>query len=351
MEFKIEQPDKRIEQEIKKNWDRVAKPLDGLGRFEGFLARIGAIQGTAEIDITKKAVIVLCADNGIVAEGVSQSGQEITAAVTENLGKRNTSVCKMAKAVGADIVPVDIGVNSDRIFPGVTDRKVRKGTNDFLFEPAMSEEEARRAVAVGMELVKECKEAGYTLLGTGEMGIGNTTTSAAMAAALLAASPETVVGRGAGLSDAGLQRKTEVIRSALEKYQLKKEEPMRILCSVGGLDIAGLCGVFLGGARYHVPVVADGVISAVAALTAEQLVPGTKEYIIPSHKGKEPASKLLMQALGLEPVIEAELALGEGTGAVMMFSLLDLAMTLYESGATFGDFQIEEYHRFDKTGE
>ena len=346
MEFKIDIPDKKIEQEIKANWDRVAKPLDGLGEFEGLLARIGAILGSSEIDIGKKAVIVMCADNGVVAEGVSQAGQEITAAVTENLGKRNTSVCKMAKAVGTEIFPVDVGVNTDRIFPGVISRKVKKGTSDFLLEPAMSEEEAMQAVRVGMELVKECKEAGYTLLGTGEMGIGNTTTSAAMAAALLSVSPEIVVGRGAGLSDEGLATKRRVIADALEKYQLRGTEPMRILCSVGGLDIAGLCGVFLGGAKYHMPIVADGVISAVAALTAERLCPGTKEFIIPSHKGKEPASELLMRELGLYPVIDAGLALGEGTGAVMMFSLLDIAMTLYETGATFADFEIEEYHRF-----
>ena len=137
-----------------------------------------------------------------------------------------------------------------------------------------------------------------------------------------------------------------ILAEALEKYQLRETEPMRILCSVGGLDIAGLCGVFLGGAKYHMPIVADGVISAVAALTAERLCPGTKEFIIPSHKGKEPASELLMRELGLSPVLDAELALGEGTGAVMMFSLLDIAMSLYETGATFGDFKIEEYHRF-----
>ena len=149
MEFKIEEPDKKIRQEIKANWDRVAKPLDGLGEFEGLLARIGAILGSPEIDIVKKAVIVMCADNGVVAEGISQSGQEITAAVTENLGKRNTSVCKMAQTVGAEIFPVDIGVNTDRIFPGVISRKVKKGTNDFLLKPAMSEREAMQAVRVG----------------------------------------------------------------------------------------------------------------------------------------------------------------------------------------------------------
>lgn len=346
MNVQIDLPDKKIEHAIKNNWDHVAKPLDGLGEFEGLLARIGAILGSTEINLTKKAVIVMCADNGVVAEGVSQSGQEITKAVTENLGKRNTSVCKMAKAAGADIIPVDIGVNTNDYMNGVLSRKIRKGTNDFFKEPAMTEAEAVRAITTGMELVKECKENGYTLIGTGEMGIGNTTTSAAMAAALLSVPAQKVVGRGAGLSDAGLIRKTEVIEQALEKYQFQKTEALRILYSVGGLDIAGLCGVFLGGAKYHVPIVADGVISAVAALTAERLCPGTKEFVIPSHKGKEPASDLLMKELGLKPVIDAGLALGEGTGAVMMFSLLDMAMTLYESGATFVDFEIEEYHRF-----
>lgn len=346
MQLKIEKPDRQTELLIKKNWDRVAKPLDGLGDFEELLARIGAILRTTEIDISKKAVIVMCADNGIVEEGISQSGQEVTAAVTENLGKRNTSVCKMAKAAGADILPVDIGVNTEQTFPGVMNRKIRRGTKNFLIQPAMTEDEARQAILVGMDCVKECKDAGYTLLGTGEMGIGNTTTSAAMAAALLSCEPDLVTGRGAGLSDEGLQRKRKVIKAALEKYQLKASEPMEILCTVGGLDIAGMCGVFLGGAKYHIPVVADGVISAIAALTAERLCPGTKDYIIPSHRGKEPALDRIMKELGLNPVIDAKLALGEGTGAVMMFSLLDLAMTLYENGATFGDFEIEAYHRF-----
>ena len=159
-------------------------------------------------------------------------------------------------------------------------------------------------------------------------------------------SPEIVAGRGAGLSDEGLVRKRQVISEALEKYQLRETEPMRILCSVGGLDIAGLCGVFLGGAKYHMPIVADGVISAVAALTAERLCPGTKEFIIPSHKGKEPASELLDAGAGAFSGSGCRTCIRRGNGAVMMFSLLDIAMSLYETGATFGDFKIEEYHRF-----
>jgi len=306
MEFKIEEPDKKIGQEIKANWDRVAKPLDGLGEFEGLLARIGAILGSPEIDIAKKAVIVMCADNGVVAEGISQSGQEITAAVTENLGKRNTSVCKMAQTVGAEIFPVDIGVNTDRIFPGVISRKVKKGTNDFLLKPAMSEREAMQAVRVGMELVKECKEAGYTLLGTGEMGIGNTTTSSAVASVLLGCDPLLVTGRGAGLSDSGLSRKLEAIKKAIKLHHPDPEDPLSVLSMLGGFDIAGMVGLYLGGALYQVPVLIDGFISSVAALCAVRLAPLAGKYLFASHCSKEPGGKRVLDALGMSAMIVSE---------------------------------------------
>jgi nicotinate-nucleotide--dimethylbenzimidazole phosphoribosyltransferase len=197
-----------------------------------------------------------------------------------------------------------------------------------------------------MELVRMCKEKGYTLLATGEMGIGNTTTSSAVAAALLGCEVEAITGRGAGLSREGLNHKIEVIKTALRKYELKQDEPLRALETVGGLDLAGLVGVFLGGAVYHIPVVLDGVISAVAALTAERLVPGVKNYMIPSHAGKEPATEKILQELSLQPVIRADLALGEGTGAVMMFALLDMAMALYDSTTTFQAARIEQYERY-----
>ena len=342
MEFKIEEPDKKIRQEIKANWDRVAKPLDGLGEFEGLLARIGAILGSPEIDIAKKAVIVMCADNGVVAEGISQSGQEITAAVTENLGKRNTSVCKMAKAVGAEIFPVDIGVNTDRIFPGVISRKVKKGTNDFLLKPAMSEREAMQAIRVGMELVKECKEAGYTLLGTGEMGIGNTTTSAAMAAALLSVPPEIVAGRGAGLSDEGLARKRQVIAEALEKYQLRETEPMRILCSVGGLDIAAMTGAYLGCARNRIPAVVDGLISVVAALCAVRLCPRGRDVLFLSHASYERGYRIAAEELGAQPCLLLEMRLGEGSGCPIMFQVMKAACAAMNGMATFSEAAIND---------
>ena len=178
------------------------------------------------------------------------------------------------------------------------------------------------------------------------MGIGNTTTSSAIAAALLKCDPQKVTGRGAGLSNQGLSRKQQVIAGAIEKYDLYKADALTILSTVGGLDIAGLTGVCVGGAVYHIPIVLDGLISMAAALVAERILPGVKAYLIPSHKGKEPASQLIAEELGLNPVIDAGLALGEGTGAVMMFSLLDMAMSIYENKTTFSNIEVEQYERF-----
>jgi nicotinate-nucleotide--dimethylbenzimidazole phosphoribosyltransferase len=355
--FTLTKPSEVIFQQIKKNWDMVAKPLDGLGEFEETIAQIGAIHNNTKIDITKKAIIVMCADNGIVEEGISQSGQEVTSVVTEFMGKNQTSVGKMAAVIGADVVPIDIGIHGTKVFPGVKNCKICAGTRDFLVEPAMTEDEVLAAIEIGIQAVQESKDNGYRILGTGEMGIGNTTTSSAIVAALLRCDAASVTGRGAGLSNEGLAHKCEVIDQALAKYKLgkyslkqndceDKEEVFRTLATVGGLDIAGLVGVYLGGARYHIPVVMDGLISSVAALVAERLVPGVREYVIPSHLGKEPAAQKIANELGVCPVIHAKLALGEGTGAVMMFSLLDMALALYDEQTTFSDIAVEQYERF-----
>lgn len=342
----IESPDDNIRKRVLANWDAVAKPIDGMGRFEALTAQIGAIIGTDQIDISKKAVIIMCADNGIVEEGVSQSGQEVTAAVAESMAKKQSSVGRMAEVIGADTIPVDIGINRKESMNGVVDKKIRCGTRNFRKESAMTEQEAIRAIATGIDMVGSCKEAGYKILATGEMGIGNTTTSSAVAAALLKCEASKVTGRGAGLNDAGLLRKQQVITEAIEKYDLYHADALTVLASVGGLDIAGLAGVCIGGAIYHVPIVLDGVISMVAALLAERIAPGTKAYLLPSHKGKEPAVEVLMRELEVEPVIDGRLALGEGTGAVMMFSLLDMALSIYDDRTTFSDIQIEQYQRF-----
>ena len=364
---KIEPADKAIYERILKNWDSVAKPLKGLGRFEEMTAKIGAVLGTDDFDIGKRAVLVMCADNGIVEEGVAQSGQDVTEAVAAWMGRGESSVCKMAAAAKADVIPVDIGINMEGSPEGVLNRKIRMGTANFLKGPAMTGDELERAIETGIELVRDCKDKGYTMLATGEMGIGNTTTSAVVCAALLGLSPDKVTGRGAGLDDAGLSRKTDVIRRALDfhgfmnsasvimqgsdtaKTDRVKDESrnrdhvLKVLSTVGGLDIAGLAGVFIGGALYNIPIVIDGFISAVAGLAAERLLPGTREVMIPSHLGREEGMMYILRELDLKPVIDGDMALGEGTGAVMLFPLLDMSLKLYRNGLRFNETEVAQY--------
>lgn len=344
--LKLEKPDCKIYKKVLENWDSIAKPLDGMGRFETITAQIGAILGTDEINLSKKAVIIMCADNGIVKEGVSQSGQDVTAAVAGQMGKGASSVGKMAEAIGADTIPIDIGINGKERIAGVLNRKICRGTRNFSKEPAMKREEAVRAIFTGMAIVDECKRKGYQILATGEMGIGNTTTSSAVAAALLRCGTDEVIGRGAGLCDEKLQRKKKIITEAVEKYKLYEAETLTVLETVGGLDIAGLAGVCIGGGVFHIPIVLDGVISVAAALLAERMVQGTVQYLIPSHKGKEPAAEKLMKELGLEPVIDGQMALGEGTGAVMMLSLLEMALCVYRKRTLFSDINVGQYERY-----
>lgn len=253
----------------------------------------------------------------------------------------------MAEQIGADTIPVDIGMNCKERIPGILDRKIRCGTRNFNEEPAMTQAEALKAIFTGIELAADCKKKGYRILATGEMGIGNTTTSSAVAAALLDCDVSKVTGRGAGLCDEKLAHKRQVIARALERYHLRGKTALTVLETVGGFDIGGLAGVCMGGALFHIPVVLDGVISMVAALLAERILPGTCAYLIPSHKGKEPAMEKICQELGLRPVIQGEMALGEGTGAVMMLSLLDLALAVYQDGATFSDIQVAQYEKYE----
>lgn len=344
--LKPKKPREDIRQAVKRNWDALAKPLDGLGEFERIFAQLGAVTGDARVPLGKRAVIVMCADNGVVEENISQSGQEVTYLVAESMGKRASSVCRMAKRVKAAVLPVDIGIASEGTPAGVEHRKVRQGTRNFRKEPAMTTAETLAAIEAGMEIAARCRADGITLLALGEMGIGNTTTSSAMAAAMLGCTAAEVTGRGAGLDDARLRHKIKVIEEALARYGFREDETLRILQTVGGLDIAGLCGVCLGAAVNGLPVVLDGTISAVAALAAERLVPGTKEVLIASHVSREPAAEKILRKLGLRPVLDGGLALGEGTGAVLMFGLLDVVHAVYENRTTFSDIHMEAYRRF-----
>ncbi len=330
-----------------KRWDSIAKPLGSLGKLETAVIQIAGLTGSADVSISKRCVLVFCADNGVVAQGVTQSGQEITAVVSENFTRGDTSVCAMARAAGAEVVPVDIGIAREMKVPGLIDRKVRFGTADMTEGPAMTREEAEKAVLTGMEMVRRLKEEGYGIIATGEMGIGNTTTSSAVVSVLMNKPVEEVTGRGAGLDSTGLGRKIRAIRKAIEVNRPDPADPMDILCKVGGLDIAGIAGAFLGGAVYRVPVVVDGLISAAAALIAARLCPAAKCAMLASHVSAEPAGRMLLDELGLSPMITADMCLGEGTGAVALFPLLDMGIAVYREMNTFDQNRMEAYTHFD----
>lgn len=321
-------------------FDRIAKPLRSLGKLEEAVIKIAGIIENNEVSIDKKALVIMCADNGVVKEGVTQTGQEVTAIVAENFLQRKASVSIMAGYTNTDIYPVDIGIARDT---NIINKKIAYGTKNFAKEPAMTREEAKQAIQTGITMVGELKRKGYHIIATGEMGIGNTTTSSAIASILLGKSVEEVTGKGAGLSTDGLARKIKVIKEAILLHNPDKENMIDVLSKVGGFDIGGLVGVFLGGAVYRIPVVIDGFISAVAALMAVKINPLVKDYLLPSHVSKEPASHLILKELNLEPFITCDMCLGEGTGAVALFPILDMAVKVYQEMSTFEQIQVDAY--------
>lgn len=338
---RIEPLDKRAMEIAQKRWDSIAKPLHSLGKLETVLTQIAGITKDPQIDLSKRALIAMCADNGIVEEGVTQSGQEVTAIVAENFLRGDTTVCAMCRQSHAEVFPVDIGMVTDTKVR--TDHKIAYGTKNMTKGPAMTREEAIRGIEAGISMAEELKAQGYQILATGEMGIGNTTTSSAVACVLLDRPVEEMTGRGAGLTSQGLCRKIEAIRSAIEKNQPDPTDPLDVLAKVGGFDIAGMTGVFLGGAALHIPVVMDGFISCVAALIAMRICPAAGDYILASHASKEPAAHLILEHMKKEAILHADMCLGEGTGAVALFPILDMAAVVYHSMSTFEDIHVEQY--------
>lgn len=324
----------------RRHWDSIAKPLHSLGKLEDAVLQMAGIQKTARVDISRKALIVLCADNGVVEEGVTQTGQEVTAQVAENFLQEKASAGILCRKAGADIFPVDMGIYRDT---NIRNCKIAYGTKNMVKEAAMTREQAVEALETGIMLALEKKQEGYQILATGEMGIGNTTTSSAIASVLLNRPVEEMTGRGAGLSREGLDRKISAIRKAIALHAPNPEDPLDVLAKVGGFDIAGMAGVFLGGAAAGLPVVMDGFISGVAALVAIRLCPQAADYILASHVSKEPAARLILQALGKEAFLTCDMCLGEGTGAVMLFPILDMGLEVYHKMATFEENDIETY--------
>ena len=340
---KILPGDEKAMKEAYDRWLAIGTPLFSLGKLETVVTKIAGIKGTSDYKLQKKGLLIMCADNGVVEEGVTQTGQEVTAIVADNFTHHATSVCAMCDVAGVDVLPIDIGMAVD--VPSVTkkEQKVCYGTRNFAKEPAMTKEEVCQALFVGIEAVKKCKEEGYDLLATGEMGIGNTTTSSAVASVLLNQEPGVMTGRGAGLSAEGLHRKIKVIEDAIKLHQPDPEDAMDVLSKVGGLDIAGLTGVFLGGAIYHIPIIIDGFISSVAALCAVRMNPNTADYMLASHVSKEPAGKLVLDALGLSPMLTCDMCLGEGSGAVAAIPVIEMGLSVYLQMGTFEDIQVERY--------
>lgn len=329
----------------KQHWDGLGKPLGSLGRLEKALIQIAGIQRTGDVHIDRKALVIMCADNGVVEEGVTQCGQEVTATVAENFLDEKSCVAIMCRRAGTKICPVDIGMAVDT--PRVEKRKIAYGTKNMAKEPAMTREQAVAAIEVGIAKAEELHAQGYEMLATGEMGIGNTTTSSAMTAVYLGLDVETVTGRGAGLSSHGLQRKIHAIKQAIAVNQPDSEDPLDVLAKVGGLDIAGMCGLFLGGAAQQMPVVMDGFISQVAALTAMRLVPECADYILASHVSEEPGANILLKALEKDAFLTCGMRLGEGSGAVALFPILDFASDIYHKMSTFVQADIVEYQPLD----
>lgn len=324
-------------------WDSRCKPLRGMGRLEEMVVQLAGIYGTAHPKELKPVVVIMGADNGVVAEGVSQTGSEVTAQVLENMGERISSVCIMARTQGIEVIPVNIGMLSDGKHPRIRNRVVRYGTGNIAKGPAMSREEALRAIITGIEVVKELYQEGFRMVITGEMGIGNTTPSSAMASVLLSEEVELMTGRGAGLSSEGLERKIRVIKRAIEVNRPDKEDILDVLSKIGSLDIAGMTGCYIGAAFCRVPALIDGFISSVAAYSAAALAPECKAYMVPTHCSAEPAGRLMLEALGMEAPIQAGMHLGEGTGAVTAYGLYQYAFALYDGLPGWNDGKVEAY--------
>lgn len=341
--MQIQPLDETAMQAAQQHWNQLAKPLHSLGRLEDMIVQLAGIHRSAQLKQRKKVVLIFCADNGIVEEGVTQTGQEVTATVAENFTKGIATVNALAQVCQADVLPIDIGIARDLTCNGIINRKIAYGTKNFAKEPAMTRAEVEQAILTGIQLVKEQQEQGYNFIITGEMGIGNTTTSSAVFSVLSQVSPELVTGKGAGLSKAGIQRKIQVIQAAIQKYQPNPADVIDVLSKVGGLDICGMMGAFLGGAIYRVPVLIDGFISAVAANCAVHYAPACKPFLYASHCSAEPAGKIALEALQLSAYLECGMCLGEGTGAVIGAKLFDFALAAYTGAASFQQAQVTPY--------
>jgi len=308
---RIRRPDPEIRRKALRHWNNLTKPLGSLGRLEETAIRLAGITGEVVPDLSRKAVLVMCGDHGVAEEGVSAYPQEVTGLMIDNFARGGAAINVLARRFGAELVVVDVGSKAKKLPPSVIDRRVRPGTANMTAGPAMTREEALQALDVGIDRVEELVRGGVRMIAIGEMGIGNTTAGTAIAAVFTGRPVGGLTGRGIG-----------------------------VLAKVGGLEIAGMAGAVLGAAAAGIPVVLDGMISTAAALAAARLLPEVSEYLFASHLSAEPAHRFMLEELGLRPLIDAEMRLGEGTGAVLCFPLIDGALSLAREMATFADLGL-----------
>lgn len=332
--------DNQAMQQARKHWDSIAHPLHGLGTMEDIVVQIAGITGKPEVNLAKKSVLIFCGDNGISETKVSQSASTVTAMVADELAEGKSSVNKMAAVAGAFVKCIDVGIKDETHSDKIIDRKVVYGTKNFLKEPALTVEQAKKSIEAG---TGEVKETDADIIAVGEMGIADTTCAAIITASLLNLTADQVTGRGAGLDDDGFLFKKSVIESQIHHG----EETLELLARIGGTEIGAMTGAFIGGALYHKPTVADGAVSLTAALLAERLCPGVKDTIIASNSGREKMSGVIIEELGFKPVIHADISLGEGTGAVMLFPLLDQTLAVYNGAHSFDGMELEPYKQLN----
>ncbi len=336
--------DEASARQCRDHWDSLAKPLDGLGDLEEAVIRLGAVQKTHLPTLSNPRLLVFLSDNGIVEEGVSQCDPSVTRSVAEAMARGASTVCHMARRANIPVHPLDVGICGAPV-PGIPLFRVRDGSRNFLRESAMTPEETQKAIRVGYDAAYSLFRDGCDALLLGEMGIGNTSSATALSCALLDMDPGEVVGRGAGLSSAQLTHKSQVLRQALHFHASSVQDPFRALCALGGYDIAGMIGAILACGREHVPVILDGLITLCAALTAEALCPSIRHACLGSHFPRERMGRHILSHLDLFTPLHANMALGEGTGAVLIVPLLQVALALYHEGTTFEELGIPPYQR------
>ena len=323
--------------------DTLTKPLGSLGRLEELSIRVAGIKGKPIPKINRAAIVTMAADHGVVAEGVSAYPQAVTPQMVLNFLHGGAGINVLARHIGAKVIVVDMGVASDIApHPALLSRKIAHGTSDMARGPAMSREQAIKSIEVGLEIVEKEAKTGLDIVGTGDMGIGNTTPSSAITAAITGEPVAKVTGRGTGIDDKQLAHKVEVIERALEVNKPNADDALDVLAKVGGFEIGGICGVIVGAAAHHIPVVIDGFISGAAALIAVGLSPAVKDYLIASHCSVEIGHKVILKHLGLKPILDLELRLGEGTGAALAISLVEAATKILAEMATFDEAGVSE---------